>query len=174
MWVLKIDVQGGEVDVLRGAKRLLAERRVSWIYPEFDVMALHVLRSSAADLLNLLEAHDFSCVNSRQRNGHRALGYVGELRSSLFKGRQPMPRFAATTAHAATPTCCAAATAWQCRCQGGRRRFWRTFLHPAVFCSQMPRSSTTTFVRSWETRALRGQVHTNPLKVKSFTRHAAA
>ena len=66
MWVLKIDVQGGEVDVLRGAKRLLAERRVSWIYPEFDVMALHVLRSSAADLLNLLEAHDFSCVNSRQ------------------------------------------------------------------------------------------------------------
>ena len=85
VWVLKIDVQGGEVDVLRGAKRLLAERRVSWIYPEFDVMALHGLRSSAADLLNLLEANDFSCVNSRQRNGHRALGYVGELKLT-FQG----------------------------------------------------------------------------------------
>ena len=86
VWVLKIDVQGGEVGVLRGAKRLLAERRVSWIYPEFDVMALHGLRSSAADLLNLFEANDFSCVNSRQRNGHRALGYVGELKLTAKGG----------------------------------------------------------------------------------------
>ena len=154
MWVLKIDVQGGEVDVLRGAKRLLAERRVSWIYPEFDVMALHVLRSSAADLLNLLEAHDFSCVNSRQRNGQRALGYVGELKLT-FQGEATNATFCGYHCPCRyTNLLCGSHRVAQCRCPGWKGGASGGLFCTQPFCSQMPRSSTTTFVGSWETRAL--------------------
>lgn len=79
VWVLKIDVQGGELGVLRGAGRLLTEGRLSWVYLEFDVIMLHAAHTGAADLLTLLAASNFSCVNSRQRNRHQSLGYVGEL-----------------------------------------------------------------------------------------------
>ena len=79
IWVLKMDVQGSEVHVLRGAQRLLDRGLVSWIYTE---VAPYLLRdsstrdspSSASTLLDMLEKFGFACVNSRRRNRHRLLG----------------------------------------------------------------------------------------------------
>ena len=78
IWVLKIDVQGSEVRVLRGAQGLLDRGLISWVYTE---MAPYLLRdssagdkpSSASTLLDVLEAAGFACVNSRRKNMQRLL-----------------------------------------------------------------------------------------------------
>ena len=81
VWMLKMDVQGAELHLLRGAMKLLREGRISWIYSEFDVIMLRAASlpgkpSSGMDLLNLLDEHGFACVNSRAHTWKTSLGYA--------------------------------------------------------------------------------------------------
>jgi FkbM family methyltransferase len=56
---LKIDVEGAELSVLRGAGRLLAERRVRRIVCEVNTAALRRSGSSSAALFAMLEDHGY-------------------------------------------------------------------------------------------------------------------
>ena len=65
VFLLKLDLQGAELRALQGAARLLAERRVSWLFMEWDPA---LLGASARTVLDLLYDSGFACVNSRARN----------------------------------------------------------------------------------------------------------
>jgi FkbM family methyltransferase len=90
--LVKIDVEGFETAVLRGAWRLLAERRIMFIYAEVIPQALQEAGSSAAELLTILTAADFAVV--RNTEDHRpaftecslaeALASSGGTRNVLF------------------------------------------------------------------------------------------
>lgn len=88
VWMLKIDAQGAEVGVLRGAHRMLRARRVAWVLVEADPLLLRGAttasggRSSLQMLLELLHAHSFGCVNARGRHKHPTLGYDPAVNSS--------------------------------------------------------------------------------------------
>ena len=101
VWFLKVDVQGvrsaeqrgeqrllivlrpraqAEYHALRGARRLLHEQRISWIFLEFDPILLRQHSSpgrpsSGAALLGLLERNDFACVNVRSRTWRPRLSW---------------------------------------------------------------------------------------------------
>ncbi len=60
--IVKIDVEGFETAVVRGAARLLAEDRVMFVYAEVIPQALHEAGSSAAELLATLAAANLVLV----------------------------------------------------------------------------------------------------------------
>ena len=77
---LKMDAQGSELHILRGADRLLSSGGISWLYTEFDPAALagqatRARDSSAKRLLELLRAYNFSCVDVREKMNPRFLAY---------------------------------------------------------------------------------------------------
>jgi FkbM family methyltransferase len=57
--VLKLDVQGGELAALRGAKRMLESGNVSLVYTEVLVNRLYEAQPGVGDLLSVLEGHDY-------------------------------------------------------------------------------------------------------------------
>lgn len=60
--IVKIDVEGFETAVIRGAARLLAEGRIMFVYAEVISQALREAESSAAQLVAILAAADFAIV----------------------------------------------------------------------------------------------------------------
>lgn len=85
---VKVDVQGFETRVLRGAANLLARRHVAWQL-EVEPQLLLVAGSSAAELFAMLQQHFTSFIDLRRdRTGARdrpiaeiaeALGYLGTV-----------------------------------------------------------------------------------------------
>ena len=57
--ILKLDIQGGEVAALRGAGRMLAERRISLVYVELLVGALYEGQGTAGETMRALEVHGY-------------------------------------------------------------------------------------------------------------------
>jgi FkbM family methyltransferase len=78
VFFLKLDLQGHEPSALLGARRMLAEHRVSWLFTEFDPHLLHVhsgrsgkkntRRAAAVGYLELLHNQGFVCKNVRARS----------------------------------------------------------------------------------------------------------
>ena len=89
---VKIDVEGFETAVIRGARRLLAERRIMFIYAEVIPQALQEAGSSTAQLITILTAANFAIVCGTKDhwsdfigcNLAEALGSSGGTRNVLF------------------------------------------------------------------------------------------
>jgi FkbM family methyltransferase len=60
---LKIDVEGGELEVLKGAEGLLSERRVLFIYAEFSAMRLYEHHALLGDLHVFLDRYGFRLID---------------------------------------------------------------------------------------------------------------
>jgi len=67
IFLLKLDLQGGEPSALRGATNLLRSQRIWSLYIEFDPYLLEGASSSAAELLALLHRHSYVCHNFRKK-----------------------------------------------------------------------------------------------------------
>jgi hypothetical protein len=79
--LLKIDVEGAEERVLRGAQRLLDERRVAALVLEVSDNTLEAFGARAIDVIDLLERRGlrtFVARNGRLR-GFRVAGMYREL-----------------------------------------------------------------------------------------------
>ena len=97
IFVLKVDSQGYEIPVLRGASRLFREWRVEYVYSEFSPRMLdrwaagapggeHAITAAgvgggALALLEILRSHGFLCFDALEQNTH-----VPEDRPSEFRG----------------------------------------------------------------------------------------
>lgn len=79
---VKMDAQGSEVHVLRGAERVLACKHVAWQI-EVDLQALELRRFAPADLFDLLTRHFSHFVDlGRSARGERVRP-IGELADAL-------------------------------------------------------------------------------------------
>ena len=67
IFLLKLDLQGGESKALQGAARLFRERRIFFVYVEFDPYLLDSAGSSAMELLGILHSYGMMCQNFRRR-----------------------------------------------------------------------------------------------------------
>ena len=70
--LLKIDVEGAEVMVLKGAKQLLEERRVDFIYVEIHPKQMEFFGQKVNSLHHILKMNGYRCVDS-DRDGTYAL-----------------------------------------------------------------------------------------------------
>jgi FkbM family methyltransferase len=89
---LKIDVEGFEVDALKGAQRLLESGRIRFIYTEVIPQALKEAGSSVTELWNLLNSVGFEPVVIKAKKFvtapfAEALRKAGERRNVLFRAR---------------------------------------------------------------------------------------
>jgi FkbM family methyltransferase len=67
--MLKIDVQGGELEVLRGAGTLLDEFR--WVYAELSLTEFYVGQPSAGEIIEYLRRSSFEVVDLTVATRHR-------------------------------------------------------------------------------------------------------
>ena len=76
IFLLKLDLQGGESAALRGASGLIDVGNISWIFCELDDRLLRGSGSSARQLVDALADAGFACVNSRERSWRRMNHYT--------------------------------------------------------------------------------------------------
>ena len=83
--LLKIDVQGGELEVLRGAVELLPS--LGWVYAELSLDEFYVGQPLAAEVVAFLRHHGFD----HRRASGRSSGEVGRTVQfdALFERRAP-------------------------------------------------------------------------------------
>ena len=63
MLFLKVDAQGFDLRVLRGAERLLRERRIKVIQSEFAVTLMPEKKKTALELLGWMKKFGYRCVS---------------------------------------------------------------------------------------------------------------
>ncbi|MGH9347989.1 MAG: FkbM family methyltransferase [Vicinamibacterales bacterium] len=78
---VKVDTQGSEVGVLRGAASLVGRRHISWLI-EVDPKLLRRARADVAELVELLERHFSHCIDIGHDPGPRVRP-TSDLRQSL-------------------------------------------------------------------------------------------
>lgn len=90
--VLKIDVEGYEAEVIRGASRLLAERRADALLMELNPSALERAGSSSAELLDILAEHGYR-IHAVSKNGRFERGAdldgIAEFADAIFLPSSP-------------------------------------------------------------------------------------
>jgi hypothetical protein len=78
---VKVDTQGSEADVLRGATKLLSRRHIAWQL-EFSPSLLARAGSTAADLIDLIERHFTWFIDVHARTPPRARP-ISQVRDAL-------------------------------------------------------------------------------------------
>ena len=73
--ILKLDTQGTEIQILRGARRMFSEGRVTLVYTEMISAPTYKGQGKLHELLQLLDDHNFSLV-SFYNYCHRADGWL--------------------------------------------------------------------------------------------------
>ena len=61
--ILKIDVQGNELKVLQGAKRMLKEKRVKLIFTEISIAPNYKEQSEIDEVIKLLRENEYKIFN---------------------------------------------------------------------------------------------------------------
>jgi len=88
--LLKSDTQGFDLEVLRGAERMLSEERVSFIFCEVIFSAMYKNQSTVAEMLAFLQKHSFLLVAFYRFAYQRGLaGWT----DALFVHRRLAPSF---------------------------------------------------------------------------------
>jgi hypothetical protein len=86
---LKIDVEGAEADVLRGARELLAGGKVPLVQFEISQEMLAGMKRSAREVFELLESYEYEC---RRITGEGTLGDVAHDSQSYYENYAAVPR----------------------------------------------------------------------------------
>ena len=61
--ILKIDVQGNEINVLQGAEQMLKERRIKLIFTEISIAPNYKEQSEIDEVLKLLRENNYKIFN---------------------------------------------------------------------------------------------------------------
>ena len=61
--ILKIDVQGNEINVLKGAKQMLKEKRIKLIFTEISIAHNYKEQSEIEEIIKLLRKNEYKIFN---------------------------------------------------------------------------------------------------------------
>ena len=61
--ILKIDVQGGEIRVLKGASRMLGQKNIKLIFTEISIAPSYKNQSEIDEIISLLRAYGYRIFN---------------------------------------------------------------------------------------------------------------
>jgi FkbM family methyltransferase len=61
--ILKLDVQGGEYEVLKGAERMFSERRITMVYSELILCPTYIGQRKPHEYFAFFDAHGFELVD---------------------------------------------------------------------------------------------------------------
>jgi FkbM family methyltransferase len=86
---LKVDVEGAELLVLRGARRLLAERRIKLIQLEWNESSLSLLKQDRAPIAELLSSNGYELFRPDERGHLVPLSEVGYGADVFAKASSP-------------------------------------------------------------------------------------
>ena len=73
--ILKMDIQGGELDALKGAEELLSKKKISYIYVEVEFVEMYKKQPLFIDIASYLKGYGFSLYNLY----HSVIDSTGQL-----------------------------------------------------------------------------------------------